>query len=285
MIGFVIPLAREANELLPFIEDRQEKHFQNRTFYEGKIGCAQCVVVVSGHGKILSAASTQHLISHYSPDWVLHMGSGGALSSQLKIGDFVIGEKIIEHDYIERFCKRRNQPTSVSDQVLIQKLSHYASCVGKVLHKGKIISGNEDVVETSRRDLLFAEYGGLSVDWESCACATVCNQARTPVLVVRAITDYAYENTTNEYSTHAGNVNKLLSEFLVGFIKSVVDFLPHMFFTPFVLFFTLDNFCSSNPCAWFGEQDFFWNTNDKFWVRHTGFSYIIFLGRELAWLA
>ncbi len=222
MIGVVIPLKREADEFCSLLSETVEENIKGYTTLKGRIGNHSCVVTVGGHGKVMTASSTQFLIDKHPIDWVVHLGSGGAIASDVRIADFVVGESIVEHDYIERFGRAPFvKPESRSDPELVKRFTQFAVTRGRKLFVGRIISGNEDVVTRARRDELLEEYDGLSVDWESHGCAAVCNRAGVPILVVRAMADYAYERTDKEWHENVGPISRQLSEFVIDFIRTL----------------------------------------------------------------
>ncbi len=220
MIGFCIPLKREIEGLLPQISNLEKHSLRKREYFTGQIAGKDCVAIQAGHGKIHSAASTQFLIDQFDCEMIFHMGSGGAISPDLEIGDIVVGEEIVEHDYIERFGSGDfKRPRSYSDKSLLNRFREFSKDSNQRVSFGVIVSGNEDVVTTVRRDELLEEYDGLSVDWESCGCAAVCNLENIPVLVLRAMSDFAYEHTNDEYYANANNVNQTLSSFVAKFLR------------------------------------------------------------------
>jgi len=220
MIGFVVPMEKEARVLIRALRKRKSASLNGRKLFTGLLGRDRCAIVLTGTGKIRSAAGAQLLLDHFDCDRVFHFGSAGALSPDLKIGDFVVASDIIEHDYIQKFGEEEDNPVATCHKALSQQLIRFGKKGETRMHAGRIVSGNEDIVTTSRRDELCNRFGGLSVDWESIGCALVCNINRVPVAVVRAISDYAYEHTHNEYSQNAVDVCAKICDFFIRFHTS-----------------------------------------------------------------
>jgi adenosylhomocysteine nucleosidase len=218
MIGFVVPMEKEAWKLIERLENRRDEYFKRRRLYSGFLGDVEAKIMISGCGKVQSASSTQLLIDHFKCASIIHFGSAGAVSSELRIGDVVIGDEVVEYDYYQKFGQIDPMPVSYSDRTLAEKFGEWARERGVRSVRGRILSGNEDVVTTLRRDQLLSLHGGISVDWESGACALVCNLMSVPVLVLRGIVDYAYEGTHHEFSENLGDVSGKLGELIAEFI-------------------------------------------------------------------
>jgi adenosylhomocysteine nucleosidase len=218
--GFVVPLENEARTLMRVLKQREIQTHRGREIMTGLLDKERCAVLISGTGKIRSASGTQLLLDHFDCTTLYHFGSAGALAPELRIGDVVIANDIVEHDYIQRFGVTEDHPIAVSHEPLVAKLLKFGSSNNVPVHRGRIVSGNEDVVTTLRRDELRERFGGLSVDWESAGCALVCNINRVPVVVVRAISDYAYEKTHDEYSQNGIAVCAKVCDFLIQFLSS-----------------------------------------------------------------
>ena len=103
MIGFLIPLESEMKEFVPILANPIKEQLKGRTLIHGSIGTHSVVAMLSGYAKIRTAASTQFLIDHFQCDLIIHFGSAGALAGDIKIGDFILGKEILEHDYHEQF--------------------------------------------------------------------------------------------------------------------------------------------------------------------------------------
>jgi len=99
-IGIVAALPVEYQVLADRLRNaRTENLWGGGGLIYGHMGRYQCVLLHSGCGKILSAAATQWLVDHFDCKYILGCGVGGALLPSVNIGDIVLGERVIEHDY------------------------------------------------------------------------------------------------------------------------------------------------------------------------------------------
>ena len=220
MIGFIIPTKQEAASLLNLLSSKKEKGLRGFKATTGFLGTNECVVLVTGIGKVFSAAGTQQLIDNFNPSLVVHFGIAGALAPHLKVSDFILGEYILEHDHYSHYVKNQNaRPRAYSDKELIKKLLTYLEKNQHTVYSGIMLSGNEDIVKISRREELFLKHTGLSVDWESFAVAKVCNICQIPCIVIRTISDFADEHTADQVHLNFNEVSKKLSSVLMDFIQ------------------------------------------------------------------
>lgn len=212
--GFVTPLMAEAKPLIQKLSNKKKLLTNNRLVYVGKLGNKSIAVTVSGCGKIKSASTTQFLIDNYPSTLYVHYGTAGALAPDLKIGDIVIATKVIEHDFKELFPEVGRPP---EHKVHINAKFQIRNNLKFKIWRGTILSGDEDIVGSKRKRELYGRYKGLSVDWESAGFALTCNLNRRKSLVLRGISDLAYEHTASEYKANQKlAINNILQ--LLGYI-------------------------------------------------------------------
>ena len=97
-IGIIAAMEEELKLLVENLGDKTEYDVLGNTYYEGKLGNHQVVLVQSGIGKVMSAMSVAILSDHFGVDAVINTGSAGAVAPGLKIGDVVVADKLVYHD-------------------------------------------------------------------------------------------------------------------------------------------------------------------------------------------
>jgi adenosylhomocysteine nucleosidase len=200
--GLVVPLREEAMPLLKKLMVLSEEKFGERAVIIGSIDGHKISLIISGCGKIKAASATQLLIDKYPSDLYLNFGTAGAISKGLQIGDIVVATEVIEHDVKEKFPEFVPPPVHPADKVIIKKIRGSNSN----LKFGPIISGDEDVVTGNRKNMLFKKHRCLTVDWESAGFALTCQLNNVDFLVLRAVSDLAYEHTKLEYKRNQKQV-------------------------------------------------------------------------------
>ena len=219
--GFVVPMIKEARGLIGRFRNKTELSDHGRKVICGMIGSRECALVISGCGKIASAAATQFIIDKLEVKELFHFGTAGSLVTELQIGDLIIADEIIEHDYLSRFGNDKNSaPLSKTTKELAEQLNQVAIRNNLTAIRGKIVSGNEDIVTKIRREELFGKHGGHCVDWESAGFAQVATIAKVPYGVVRGISDSAHEKTGSEFLKNLPLVSEKLALLFHQFLIS-----------------------------------------------------------------
>ena len=84
--------------LVEQLENKVEETVLGNTYYTGRLGKHDVVLVQSGVGKVMSAMSVAVLADHFGVDALINTGSAGAVAPGLKIGDVVVASKLAYHD-------------------------------------------------------------------------------------------------------------------------------------------------------------------------------------------
>ena len=98
-IGIIVAMDKELELFAANLQHRTEKIIHMRRFVEGDIAGKKVVIVVSGIGKVNAALCVAELINTFKPDMIVNIGISGGLDSNLEIGDFVVGDEIVYHDF------------------------------------------------------------------------------------------------------------------------------------------------------------------------------------------
>ncbi len=204
VIGVVAALKEEIEPLVETMNHVQSSKWGRRSIYEGVIGSCQVVAVASGVGKVKAAASTQHLIDEFAPEAIICCGVAGALNPKLKIGDIVIAERALQHDFdlgAPDLLKRLRKRWLKADRVLVELAVETGKDLGfeHRIRLGRVLTGDQAIGTQERRQWLWKNFRGDCVEMEGAAVAQVCHMNGTPFLIVRAISDSAGENLVKEF--------------------------------------------------------------------------------------
>ncbi len=175
-------------------------------FTKGRFGKTQIVGVQAGVGKVNAALCAQKLIDYFHPDAIINVGVAGSLSSELKIGDIVISEDAVQHDFDTTFFYTNrgldfgfDSLEFKADPRLVSAAENAAKTLG-IGHKiGRIVSGDLFVSEEAKKQELADTFHGLCCEMEGGAIAQVCVVNRTPFIILRAISDGADEGAAGTY--------------------------------------------------------------------------------------
>ena len=195
-------LCATEGELLPLVqamEAAQKTTYLMRDFYEGTLDGVPVTAVIGGIGKVNAAITAQSLILCYGAELLLFTGIAGGLDDRLAIGDVVIGDQVAHHDLDMTMMNNDQFPGLPTDWFVPDpRLLALCQGLGTNIHLGRIVSGEVFVTGAQREDLI-QRFHPLCVDMESAAVCQVCWFHKTPVLIIRALSDRADEDAVEVY--------------------------------------------------------------------------------------
>lgn len=210
------PLQKELEFLLAKL---REKNFSLNEKQVGPLKVYECkelewFIAQGGHGKTQFAVHTQFLIHQLEfVEAVVCAGCAGSLGEKVGIFDVVIAEKTIEHDFQLRFIKRPD-PEFPADGNLMAKFKKVQPNTFQI-HYGIIASGDEDIVEQTRKQELMAQTKAIAVAWEGAGGARACKLNRTAYIEVRGITDGADSTDLSSFEHNLKVVMNNVTEVLL----------------------------------------------------------------------
>jgi len=164
------------------------------------------VVSCGGLGKVQFAVHTQYLIDQH-PEWdfVICAGAAGALVDYLNIGDIVVATETVEHDIYNRFGPPR-LPKFRGDETAVTHLKSLPQSNSFQIHFGPIASGDEDVIDTQRKNEIQTLTGGMAVAWEGAGGARACAFSDVPFIEIRGISDGANSTASSDFENNLESV-------------------------------------------------------------------------------
>lgn len=228
-IGIIVAMQEELEEVLKIMSDIEEKEIYGISFVDGKIEKEKVVVVKSGVGKVNAARTTQILIDKLDVTKVINVGSAGALNPSLNIGDIVIANKLIQHDFdITAFNHKKGYITGVGDYIycdenLINKLKKAANKLGNKAYNiktGTIASGDIFCTEINMKNKIYSKFNADCVEMEGAAIAQVCYLDKIPFIVIRSISDSPNGNNAIVFDEFVELASKRCASILKEFFKN-----------------------------------------------------------------
>jgi len=226
-IGIIFAMKEELNAVLNKMELVNKYKIFDLEFYECKYKDRECVLVECGIGKVNAARCTQIVIDNIKVDYVLNVGVAGGVSRKVNIGDVVIGDKLIQHDFdLRPFNYERGYIPNVGkfipcDEYLVRLASEIKLDVKSLV--GTIASGDIFVTEDTMGEKINNKFDALCVEMEGASIAQICYLSHIPFLVIRSISDSPNKEANNyktfdEFLEHSANV---ASEFLLKLIDKI----------------------------------------------------------------
>lgn len=183
------------------------------------------ILTKAGIGKVNAARVTQLLLDHFDSEYVINIGAAGAVNEKLEIGDIVIGEKLVQHDFdTTAFGDEKGYITDVgkffeSDVKLIEKCqeamkSNYNDVKSTF---GIIATGDVFCTKNEIKEYIRNEFNADCVEMEGASIAQVCTLNKIPFLVIRSISDKLNGNNQIDYNEFA----KLAADRVANFVLEI----------------------------------------------------------------
>lgn len=227
-IGIIVAMEEELEAVLNIMNNIEQKEIYGISVQIGKIEQKEVAVVKSGVGKVNAARVTQILIDKLNVKSIINLGSAGALSPLLNIGDIVIGEKLIQHDFdITAFDHDKGYITGVGDYIysdieLIEKFKKAANNLKEKDYKiktGIIATGDIFCTDIEMKNKIFSKFDADCVEMEGAAIAQVCYLDNIPFIVIRSISDSPNGNNEIDFDKFVELASKRCANILREFLK------------------------------------------------------------------
>lgn len=229
MYGIIVAMQEELEEIIKIMKDIEEKEIYGIYFIKGKIENTKVVVVKSGVGKVNAARTTQILIDKLKVKSIINVGTAGALSPFLNIGDIVIAEKLVQHDFdITAFDHDKGYITGVgeyiySDYKLVKKLQNVANKIKDEtynINTGVIATGDIFCTDIAMKNKIYTKFDAECVEMEGAAIAQVCYLDKIPFVVFRSISDTPNGNNAIVFDKFVELASKRCANILKEFFKN-----------------------------------------------------------------
>lgn len=227
-VGIIVAMQEELEEILNIMEKIEEKEIYGILYVHGIIEEKEVVVVKSGVGKVNAARTTQILIDKLNVKSVINVGSAGALNPILNIGDIVIAEKLIQHDFdITAFNHKKGYITGVGDYIycdknLIKKFQKAKENIDNNTYNikiGTIASGDIFCTDINMKEKIHNKFDADCVEMEGAAIAQVCYLDKIPFIVIRSISDTPNGNNAIVFDEFVKLASKKCADILKEFLK------------------------------------------------------------------
>ena len=167
-------------------------------FCEGNLGNRKVVIVKCGMGKVNAGICAHTLINRFNCDKIINTGVGGSLDKKLEIGDIVVSEDAVQHDFnVEAigFVKGEIPYTGLyafkADEILRKEaVKAVKESAGDInVYEGRICSGDQFICSAEQKQIIIENFGGLCCEMEGAAIAQTCYLNGVPFVIIRAISD------------------------------------------------------------------------------------------------
>ena len=197
-IGIIAAEQEEFEAILNIAKVEERKEIYELNFVKCKIKDKICVLVKSGVGKVNAARATQILIDNFKPDYIVNVGVAGGLNPMLSIGDIVIGETLVQHDFdITAFGHSKGYITGVGNgvecnNIIIESIKKAVNSIRDIDFKvklGTVATGDIFCTDVAMKDKISAKFDADVVDMECGAVAQVAYLSGIPFGAIRGVSD------------------------------------------------------------------------------------------------
>ncbi|BDX04316.1 MAG: 5'-methylthioadenosine/S-adenosylhomocysteine nucleosidase [Marinomonas sp.] len=229
VIGLIGAMDEEVAVIKAWMTDVREQSIAGCDFFVGQFEGKDVVLLKSGIGKVNAAVSTTLLLSEFTPEYVINIGSAGGFDPDLQVGDVVISDQVVHHDvdvtaFGYAMGQVPNMPATFSaDPQLVEQAKHALLSVTQVQAKvGLIGTGDSFMNDPVRVDAVRTIFPDLvAVEMEAAAVAQVCFKFGTPFVVVRSLSDIAGKESPKSFEEYlkvaAENSSLMIQQMLKGF--------------------------------------------------------------------
>ena len=208
-LGIIGAMTVEVETLKQQLSDLKISTRAGMEFYEGVLAGCPAVVVMCGVGKVNAAMCVQILCDCYGVTHIVNTGVAGSLCAELDIGDFVISQDAMYHDFtVAPLGYEVGQVPGLPVRTFPadEMLMNAAMAAAQQVHPdhariGRIASGDQFVAGKEQKMQIIADTGALCTEMEGASIAHTAWRNGVPFVVIRAISDKADDSAEMDYPT------------------------------------------------------------------------------------
>lgn len=225
-LALVSAMREELDAVLARLPEARVQRVAGRDFLLGRWDGVPVVATLSGIGKVAAATTAVLLAEHFKVRAVVFTGVAGGLSREVAVGDVVVAEAFLQHDFdaspifpkyvVPAHGRARYEADAAltaqvhaAAQTALQTASRHGldgalAALGLQaprVHTGLLVSGDRFVSTAAEsRALQQALPQALAVEMEGAAFAQVCHDCGVPLAVVRTISDRADDAAHTDFT-------------------------------------------------------------------------------------
>ena len=240
-------IPQEINGVVNLLTNKQEHKIGRRSYFTGELNNQKVVVVYSRVGKVAASATVTTLILELKVSELIFTGVAGGIHADVKIGDIVLGQSLIQHDmnaqplfpayeipmlgkaYFEADSSQLEVATTAILEILEEQHLHNVISEKDLdkfnihqpqLHVGLIGSGDLFFSTNSQKEKLQQNLPEmLCVEMEGAAVAQVCYEFDIPFIIIRTISDDADDHSTLDFNSF---IEKISNVYSIEIIKNII---------------------------------------------------------------
>ena len=214
MIGIIGAMSEEIELFKKNMEIKETRKYARTEYVVGAINGQDVVLLQSGIGKVKSTISTQILIDRFDINMIIFTGLAGALAPNLKRGDLIVANQVVQYDFdLTAFGRRHGELPDIGrllepDPALNKFLCYAYDDAFKGIQDapqlivGAICSGDKFI--SNRRDIewLQREFGAVATEMEGAAVGYTCYVNNVKFAILRTISDTGGEGAADDFDAY-----------------------------------------------------------------------------------
>jgi len=172
------------------------------------------LIYQTGVGKEKTTSTMKKLFDFYPVIAVLGLGTAGALTEELKIGDIIIADKIIE-DKNEKVEELEIKSAFIPELALLLKEKGFVAKIGTLLTVKKALF-DKDSKEAANK-----KYNAIACDMESSICAEYSALNGIPYYNIRVISDNMIQKIPVDFPSYFTENDKI--KIFKLFLKAIIN--------------------------------------------------------------
>lgn len=238
-VGIIGAMDEELNLIKKEIVIEQVDTIAERVFTQGKIKGLPVVLVRAGVGKVNAATTAEILVYSFKTDLVIFTGVAGGVNPKLGIGDIVISERVIHHDYglitPDKFSPFDTTGFFANRQLIVLAVAAvkqvaFSAIPEEITKKppripvyllGRIVTGDQFIASEEKRQWLEKTFRADCVEMEGAAVAQVCTMHKVPFVIIRCLSDLANEKADVDFDKFVGYAAKNSSSIVLEMIREM----------------------------------------------------------------
>lgn len=224
MIALIGAMPEEVAIIKNNIQNLTIKKIGHVEFYEGIYENKEIVLLLSKPGKVNAAIATTILLTNYTVDYVINIGSCGALQGNMNIGDMIVATNTIYFDVdATHFGYELGQvpqmPVSYESSKELVNLSKNIVLPNYTIHFGLVGTSDSFISSKERKKEILSNFPTIQVvEMEAAAIAQTCYNFGVKFIVCRSVSDLAEEGnriTFDEFLKIAAENSSILTTELI----------------------------------------------------------------------
>lgn len=226
-LGLICAVPEEIDHFRDAVDGRDAEELAGFRFRRGRVAGNDIVLVEAGIGKVNAAVVATLLLHRFGVRALLFSGVAGGLDPALQVGDVVIADRLVQHDYgalaggrlkpyqpgvppLPGFDDTHGYPLDAGLAARIAGALEglaLASLPGAVRAPvwqfGTVLTGDHFLNCADTRQDLQARFQAQAVEMEGAALAQVAAKFGAPLVVVRALSDLAGSDSHLDFPSFA----------------------------------------------------------------------------------